>query len=193
MEKLLRIGGIAAGIAQADPTLGGRGVLELDDAVQKSVRSHQNPAIGGRIGRLEGQHGKPGAGLCPQALGNDLAGDQGQVAIDDQQGAGKIRQRVLGAGRGMAGAQLLVLDGAFAAQRLGIVAHRIAGGRRHHHNALHPGRPQRADDMAEQRQPGHLVEDLGKCRFHTGALPSGKDHGSLRHGVWVVPCEKKMK
>ena len=97
MEEFLRIRRITAGIAQADAALGLGRVLEFHDAVQEPVRGQQHAAIGARIRRLERQQGQARARLGLQAFGNHLAGDQRHVAIDDQQGAGKIRQRLFGA------------------------------------------------------------------------------------------------
>ena len=67
-EEILRIGGIAAAIAQGDAALGFAGVLEFDNAVQKSVRRHQHPAILGRIGEVAGQQRQAGARLRLRAL-----------------------------------------------------------------------------------------------------------------------------
>ena len=193
VEEFLRIGGVTAGIAQHHALFGFRSVLEFDNAVEEAVRRQQHAAIRARIGRFKGQQSQPGADLGRKAFGDHLGGDQRHVAIDDQQGAGKIGQRIPGACGGMAGAQLLMLDGAVAAQRFGILAHRVACGRGHHHDARHIGAAQRSHHMAQQRQARHLVQHLGQRGFHPRSLSRSQYDSSPCHGVRVVPSRKKIK
>jgi hypothetical protein len=193
VEEFLRIGGITAGIAQRHAAFGVRRVFILDDAAQESVRRQQHAAILGGVVRLKGQQRQAGARLGGETFGHHLRCDQRHVAIDDQKRAGKIGQHRTGAGGGMAGAQLLMLDGAFAAQGLGVIAHRLTGGRGHHHDALDARTAQRRHDMAQQRQSRHLVQHLGQRGFHPRSGTRSQYHGSPSHDDRVVPAEKKMK
>jgi len=87
-------------------------------------------------------------GLALLAFQDGAAGDQGHVAIDDQQGAGKIRQHIPGAGCGMTGAELFLLDGALRALRLGIGANLFPRRRGHDHDLVHTSAFEGGDDMA---------------------------------------------
>ena len=69
----------------------------------------------------------------------------------------------------MAGAELLVLDHAFGAERGRIIAHRLAVRRGDDDDALDPGAAHRGDDMAENRHAGDGVHHLGRGGFHPRA------------------------
>ena len=188
-EEFRRLGGIKTAVAEGDAAFGLRGVLELDDAAQKTVRRHQHPAVRGRIGGVERRQAQAGARLRLEQVGDGLRRDQGGIARRDHQRAVKSGQRVPGGGGGMARAQLLVLDGGRAAQRGGIGAHRFARGRRHHHDAVHPGAAQRLDDMAQHRKARNLVQDLGQAGFHAGAgARSQNDGGFIHAGACLFSC-----
>ncbi len=94
---------------------------------------------------------------------------QRHVAIGHHQRAVEILERLGGAGRGMAGAELFGLDHAFGAEPGRIVAHgpAILGG--DDDDARHPGAAHGGDDMAEDRFAGDGVQHLGHGGFHARA------------------------
>ena len=107
--------------------------------------------------RRESQQGQTGARLRFQDVLNNTRRYQRRIAIDDHQRAVEIGQRVFRRRRGMPGAELLLLDGAFAAHRMRVIAHALARGRSHHHHARHARGTQRRDHMAQQGLARDLV------------------------------------
>ena len=132
------------------------------------------PAVAGRIARLEAEHDEAGAASEPFAQGAErLRGEQRNVGVGDEDVVEAARDRGARRERRMGGALAFVLHEDFrvrrAFQRRGgdVVAVRPDDDR----DSLRAGAGERLQRMGEHGPPGDLVQRLGPRRAHAHALP----------------------
>ncbi len=116
------------------------------------------------IGGVESDDCHAFLGPCRERGLKRLGRQKRHVAIGHQQLAGEILERRARRGRGMAGAELLVLHHAVGALPGSISAHGLGIGGGHNHDAADACAFQALDHMAQYRQPGHLVQHFGQSR-----------------------------
>ena len=91
-QRLLAVERHHAGVAQRDLALRVAGIVLLADRNQPAA-FHQQPAIAGRVGGAEAEHGKRGTlGQRRAQPRKGLGGNQGRIAEHDQQIVGAARQ-----------------------------------------------------------------------------------------------------
>ena len=157
-----------------------RGVLLLDDASHRAVGVAQDATVAGGVVEVCGDDGDgTSSGLMAlDQVVKRLGGEEGDVAVSDEDGAGQV----LGEGLectlgGPPGALEVVLvgDDRTLVGRGDILGDELALVADDDRQVLRFGGPCCGHGMAEQREPADLVEDFGGCRLHTGALASGED------------------
>ena len=192
-EEARAVEGVDAGIDLTDPQLGLVGVarrLGLGDVLDAAVGAAHDPAIAGGIVELDGGDGGRGAaaGVGLQDGREQLRGDQGRVAVDDQDG--RVAFEALGGRQhGVAGAARLALDGQL--DTVGESAVELAAGAAHHHHPARPGLDRRPDRPLHHGPPADLVQHLGHGGSHAGALPGGQDDDGGRGHPWIVAAARQ--
>ena len=179
------IEGVAAGVALKQlGRLLGRAVLLLDDALDGSVGGQLDAPVAEGLGRGEGEDGR---GVHPSATVSAKLRivrrlDEGEVAVEHDDGAGIDTGRLEGDAHRMAGAQALrlldALDGGGVLAGVGVCkdgAHLVAVAAHHYDDASGARCDRCVDDPADHRLAEDLVRDLGVVRLHAGALARGHE------------------
>ena len=174
-----------AGIAQRDLALLGAGVGLLADRDQL-LALHQEPAVAGRIGGAEAEHGERGAVLQRRAHAlKGLGRNQRRVAKGNQEIVGAARDRLARRQHRMRRAEPLALDVGLG---VGADAARLGG----HGRVVgpdHDGKPRKGpigrgmQHMGEQRLAGHGMQHFGQRGAHARALTGRKHHSQARSSV----------
>ena len=176
-ERIAAVERHHAGIAQRDLALLGAGVGLLADRDQ-AVALHQQPAIAGRIGGAEAEHGERGAILQRRAHARESLGrNQRRVAERDQEIVGAARDRLARRQQRMRGAEPLALHEGLG---IGTDAAHLVGDRlvvRSDHDRKPGILPLRrgVQHMGEQRLAGNGMQHLGQRGTHTRPL-AGCEH-----------------
>ena len=177
---------VDAGVDLADRLLGRRRVLLLDDRVHGAVGTADDAAVAGRLVELRGQHGHGVAllGVVVDERAQGLGGEQRDVAVGHDDGAGQVGQLGERALHGVTGAALLVLHrrthlGGDLAE---VGDHLVAAVADDDNEMFGVERFGRLDRVADQASSADGVQHLGDRRLHPGALARGEDHHGGRAG-----------
>ena len=170
--ELGRLEDVDRGVDLSDPELLLARVARLDDRLQRAVAVADDAAVGARVGRLEGEHGRGGAGgaVRLEQRGQQLARDRGRIAGDDEHVAVEAFEARAGRRGGVAGAARRLLHGdGLALEGLARV------GRGDDHERLGPERPHGLDHPVGEPPSEQRVQVLRRGRVHARAESGGQD------------------
>ncbi len=187
-EKRFRIRRQNACIAQRDRALALIRILEFDNAVEQTIAPDDHAAISLAL-RLERDERHARASARRERIRENLRRHERHVAIGDDDRAVEPGQRARRAIRGMARAQLAILNDGLGLRARRIIPHRHAIGRCHHDDASHPRLAHGIYNVAQDRHPRHAVQHLRDARAHARALACRKDDGGALIGHRAsMPC-----
>ncbi len=150
----------------------------LDDALESALRTQNQPAIAGRIGRAHAEHHDRRIVRRLATLEHALQGrgrDERCVAIDHQHIAGETLENIARAPDSVAGTELLGLEG--DAMGRDLLLDRVHARRDHRDDARQVQRRKAVEHMADQGPAADPVHDLREVGFHARALAGGEDDG----------------
>ena len=185
--ELRRVEDVDAGVDLAERELLGRGVARLDDPREPAVRVPHDPAVCRGVGRLEGEDGRGGSGgaMRLDERGDRLRPQRGHVAVEDEDVAVEVAERLARAADGVAGAARLLLHGDVDA-----VVELARRRRGDDDDPLH-ARPARGlDDPVDHPPAEQRMEVLRRRALHARADPSG--HHDCCERLHVSTCQSEV-
>ncbi len=195
LEDEGRLEGVDAGIDLANRALLRRRVLFFDNAQDRFAISPNDASVTVGIGHLGGKDRDRrllGPVVGKQAI-EGFPPQQRNVAAQQQQSPAEAQQLGFGAKQGMAGSQLIFLQGEANRLRRQGLLYRLGPMTNHQHRRLGPQAGGEARRVEGHGQAGNGVKNFGLFRFHPGPPPGGEDDRGqffIAHRVFPLRFQK---